>query len=169
MPRTVLDADDPRGAFNYWRSSFLAQLSDGAIDTMIERFAACPSPLSELALEHIHGAPTWVAVGDTAFPHRAEGYNFLVLSQWMDPADTDRCTAWARDTHRAMQPFMADGRYVNYLDHDEPGDPVAQAYGPNFGRLQRETQGRRRSGQPLPHEPEHPPLTLSDRCRHGHA
>jgi len=134
---SMLDADYPRGALNYWRSNFLAQLSDGAIDTMIECFAACPSPLSELALEHIHGAPTRVAVGDTAFPHRAAGYNFLVLSQWMDPADTDRCTAWARDTYGAMQPFMAAGRYVNYLDHDEPGDPVARAYGPSFGRLQK--------------------------------
>ena len=28
------------------------------------------------------------------------------------------------------------GRYVNYLDHDESGDPVAAAYGPNYRRLQ---------------------------------
>jgi hypothetical protein len=30
-----------------------------------------------------------------------------------------------------MQPFFAAGRYVNYLDDDEMGDPVAAAYGPN--------------------------------------
>lgn len=133
----MLDADYPKGALNYWRSNFLARLSDEAIDTMIECFAGCPSPLSELALEHIHGAATRVAPGDTAFPHRAEGYNFLVLSQWTDPAETDRCIAWARDTHAAMKPFMASGRYVNYLDHDEAGDQVARAYGPNFARLQK--------------------------------
>jgi berberine-like enzyme len=28
------------------------------------------------------------------------------------------------------------GRYVNYLDHDELGDPVAAAYGSNSRRLQ---------------------------------
>jgi FAD/FMN-containing dehydrogenase len=30
----------------------------------------------------------------------------------------------------------ASGRYVNYLDHDESGDPVAAAYGSNYRRLQ---------------------------------
>jgi hypothetical protein len=132
----MLDADYPKGALNYWKSSFLPQLSDGAIDTMIECFATCPSPLSELALEHIHGAVTRVAVGDTAFPHRAEGYNFLVLSQWMDKTDSDRCVTWARDTYAAMKPFMSASRYVNYLDHDDGGDQVTAAYGPNYRRLQ---------------------------------
>jgi FAD/FMN-containing dehydrogenase len=134
----MLDADYPKGALNYWKSSFLAQLSDGAIDTMIECFARCPSPLSELALEHIHGAVTRVGIGDTAFPHRTEGYNFLVLAQWLDKAETDRCVAWARDTYSAMRPFLASGRYVNYLDHDDdPGDQIATAYGPNYARLQK--------------------------------
>ena len=132
----MLDADYPKAALNYWKSSFLAQLSDGAIDTMIECFAACPSPLSELALEHVNGAVTRVGIGDTAFPHRAEGYNFLALAQWMDKADTDRCIAWVRNTYAAMKPFLASSRYVNYLDHDEAADQVAAAYGPNYRRLQ---------------------------------
>ena len=72
---------------------------------------------------------------DTAFPLRSEGYNFLVLSQAMEPAESDRCTAWVRQTYREMQPFISAGRYVNYLDDDETGDPVAAAYGPNYPRL----------------------------------
>ena len=92
--------------------------------------------MGQLLLEHIHGAATRVGVGDTAFPHRTEGYNFLVLAQWMDPADTNACIAWARETYERMQPFFASGRYVNYLDDDETGDPVAAAYGPNYRRLQ---------------------------------
>jgi FAD/FMN-containing dehydrogenase len=34
-----------------------------------------------------------------------------------------------------MAPFMASGRYVNYLDHDEAGDAAAAAYGSNYLRL----------------------------------
>jgi hypothetical protein len=34
-----------------------------------------------------------------------------------------------------MKPFMAAGRYVNYLDQDEGTDSVAAAYGPNYPRL----------------------------------
>jgi FAD/FMN-containing dehydrogenase len=132
----MLDGAYPRGAFNYWKSSFLAGLSDDAIDTMITCVARCLTPMGQLLLEHVHGAAARIAVGDTAFPHRAEGYNFLVLSQWMDAVDTAACIAWARETYAEMQPFVASGRYVNYLDDDEAGDPVPTAYGANYGRLQ---------------------------------
>jgi FAD/FMN-containing dehydrogenase len=130
----MLDAGYPRGALNYWKSNFLATLSDEAIDTMIACYERCPSPMSQLLLENFHGAATRVAPTATAFPHRTAGYNFLVLGQWTEPADSDRCIAWARESFQAMQPFMAAGRYVNYLDDDE-GDPGAAAYGPNFERI----------------------------------
>lgn len=132
----MLDAAYPKGALNYWKSSFLTQLSDEAIDKMIECFARCPTPMGQMLLEHFHGAATRVKVGDTAFPHRVDGYNLLVLCEWIDPAITDRCIAWARETYAAMKPFMASGRYVNYLADDEAGDPIAAAYGPNYRRLQ---------------------------------
>lgn len=134
---SMLDANYPKGALNYWKSSFLAELSDAAIRTMIDCFARCPTSMGQLLLEHIHGAATRIGVDDTAFPHRQEGYNLLVLAQWMQPADTSRCVAWARETYERMQPFCTTGRYVNYLDNDETGDPVAAAYGPNYRRLQR--------------------------------
>jgi FAD/FMN-containing dehydrogenase len=132
----MLDDGYPKGAFNYWKSTFLRELTDEAVETMIACFARCPSPMSQLLLEHIHGAAARVGAGETAFPHRATGYNFLVLSQWKDPAMSDRCTAWARETYAQMEPFAAAGRYVNYLGDDEPGDPVGAAYGPNYRRLQ---------------------------------
>ena len=133
---SMLDGAYPKGALNYWKSSFLSELSDDAIDMAIERFARCPTPMGQMLLEHFHGAATRVPVGDTAFPHRANGYNLLVLGEWLAPGDTDRCTAWVRETYAAMQPFMGAGRYVNYLGDDETGDPVAAAYGSNYRRLQ---------------------------------
>ena len=80
---SMLDANYPKGALNYWKSNFLSELSDGAITTMIDCFARCPTPMGQLLLERIHGAATRVGVDETAFPHRREGYNFLVLAQWM--------------------------------------------------------------------------------------
>jgi len=131
----MLDAAYPFGALNYWKSSFLSGLGDDAIRTMIECFAACPTPMGQLLVEHFHGAVTRVGVTDTAFPHRAEGHNLLVLSEWTDPARTEACTAWARDSFAALRPFMGAGRYVNYFGDDEREDAVAAAYGPNHGRL----------------------------------
>jgi FAD/FMN-containing dehydrogenase len=140
MPYTqlnaMLDAAYPRGALNYWKSSFLASLGDDAIRTMIECFAACPTPMGQLLIEHFHGAVTRVEVTETAFPHRSPGYNMLVLSEWTDPAHSAACTAWARDSFAALQPYMGAGRYVNYFDADERAGAVAAAYGPNYQRLQ---------------------------------
>jgi FAD/FMN-containing dehydrogenase len=76
-----------------------------------------------------------VGVSDTAFPFRATSYNFVIASQWMAAADDDPCRRWTRDTYAALQPFVGHGRYVNYLDDDEPGDPAAAAYGVNYPRL----------------------------------
>jgi FAD/FMN-containing dehydrogenase len=132
----MLDAGFPKGALNYWKSSFLKQLSDDVIDTMIACFSRCPTPMGQLLLEHFHGAATRVGAGDTAFPHRAVGDNFVLVSEWIEPADTDRCVAWARETYGAMERFFAPGRYVNYMADDEAGDASAAAYGPNYRRLQ---------------------------------
>jgi hypothetical protein len=132
---SMLDGAYPKGALNYWKSSFLTRLDDDAIDTMIEWFERCPTPMGQVLLEHFHGAATRVNPTETAFPHRQEGYNFLVASQTLDPAISDRCTTWVRETYAAMQSFVAPDRYVNYLDNDEAGDAIAAAYGQNYRRL----------------------------------
>ena len=133
---SMLDAAYPQGALNYWKSNFLAALTDEAIRTMIDCFAKCPTPMGQLLIEHFHGAVTRVGPTATAFPHRAPGYNLLVLSEWMDPAQNEACIKWARDSYGALQPFMGTGRYVNYFDDDEQDEAVVTAYGPNYRRLQ---------------------------------
>jgi FAD/FMN-containing dehydrogenase len=132
---SMLDDGYPKGALNYWKSHFLRDLSDDAIDSMIDAFDKCASPMSKIIIEHLHGAATRVGVSDTAFPIRAKGYNSLFLAQWADRADNEKCIEWARESYAAMQPFLGSNRYANYLDEDEPGDASAAAYGPNYRRL----------------------------------
>lgn len=140
MPYTdinaMLDGGYPAGALNYWKSSFLADLSDDAIRVMIDCFRDCPTPMGQLLIEHFHGAVTRIEPTDTAFPHRAPGYNMLVLGQWMEPRESDRCIAWTRQSHTALARFTTDRRYVNYYGDDEPPEAVLAAYGPNYRRLQ---------------------------------
>jgi FAD/FMN-containing dehydrogenase len=133
----LFDAGFPRGALNYWKSSFLATLADGAIDTMIERFAAAPSPMSGLLLEHFHGAATRVGPTDTAFPHRTVAHNFLAVAEWLEASATQANVAWARDTYAALAPHFASGRYANYLNAEEvtQSGAVSDAFGPNWKRL----------------------------------
>ncbi|HET7743885.1 MAG TPA: FAD-binding oxidoreductase [Gaiellaceae bacterium] len=132
---TILDAGYPDGALNYWLSSFTSQLSDELVDTMVERFASVPSPMSAMLLEHFHGAVTRVGATETAVPHRAESWNVLLPSVWTDPARTDENIAWTRDTFAALRPHLGTGRWLNYLGDDQADDAVRAAYGPNLDRL----------------------------------
>jgi FAD/FMN-containing dehydrogenase len=132
---TLLDAGYPTGALNYWLSSFTRGLPDELIDAMVERFASVPSPMTGILLEHFHGAVTRVGVTDTAVPHRAEGWNLLIPSVWMDPTATDENIAWTRETHRALSPHLEEARWLNYLGDDQGADAVQAAYGPNYQRL----------------------------------
>ncbi len=131
----LLDPSLPKGALNYWKSHFLTDLSDEAIDTIIEAFASCPSPMSQIVIEHFHGAASRVPVTDTACAMRITGFNVVIISQWMDAKENDRHVAWGRNTYKALAPYLGTTRYVNYMDLDEAGDPAAVAYGPNYARL----------------------------------
>ena len=91
--------------------------------------------MSAILLEHFHGAVTRVGVTDTAVPHREEGWNLLLPSVWMDPADTDANIAWSRETHAALAPYLVERRWLNYLGDDQGEDAVRAAYGPNYDRL----------------------------------
>jgi FAD/FMN-containing dehydrogenase len=131
----VLDASLPRGALNYWKAHFVTDLSDACIATLVKNFEACPSPMSQVIIEHFHGAASRVPIDATACAMRITGFNVVIVSQWADPRDTDRSVAWCRQMYAALQPYLGSFRYVNYLDTDEPGDPAAIAYGPNYPRL----------------------------------
>jgi FAD/FMN-containing dehydrogenase len=132
---TIIDAGYQKGSLNYWLSSFTSGLSDGLIDTAVERFASVPSPMSAILLEHFHGAVTRVGVTDTAVPHREEGWNLLLPSVWIDPADTDANIAWTRETLAAFAGDLVEGRWLNYLGDDQGEDAIRNAYGPNYRRL----------------------------------
>ena len=131
----MLDDAFPKGALNYWKSQFLTDLSDDCIRTLVDAFERCSSPMSQIIVEHFHGKASRVPVADTACTLRTPGFNLALIAQWADPAETDRHIAWARETYAAMSPYFAGPRYVNYLGDDEPGDPAAVVYGPNYARL----------------------------------
>jgi hypothetical protein len=132
----LLDASFPSGALNYWKSQFLADLTDDAIDVLIDRAAGAPTPQCQILLEHFHGAATRVAIDATACTLRTRGFNAVIVGQWLDGKDTGRCLEWVRETFQSLRPYLGPTRYMNYLDQDEE-DPARIAYGVNYDRLRR--------------------------------
>jgi FAD/FMN-containing dehydrogenase len=123
----MFDAGFPAGRLNYWKSSFLQDLSDEAIAALIAYFKTIPSPYAAVALEPFGGAVARVGTGETAFPHRHARFSLLLVGMWTEPRDSDANIRWVRECWRAMQPFSTEAVYVNYLDTDD-GDRVHGAY-----------------------------------------
>ena len=111
----MLEPVAPHGFQNYWKSNFMKELDDRAIDVMIERFATIPNPTSGLVLEQAGGVMGRIGQEETAFRHRDARYNFLAIHMWPDAADNETNIRWVKETWDAMQPFSSGGVYVNYL------------------------------------------------------
>jgi FAD/FMN-containing dehydrogenase len=71
----------------------------------------------------------------TAFPFRDARWLINVPATWREAADDEREIAWARETYAAIEPFLSEGKYVNFMGDDED-DAAAGAYGRTFERLQ---------------------------------
>ncbi|MDP8921436.1 MAG: FAD-binding oxidoreductase [Chloroflexota bacterium] len=128
------DAGFPPDRQHYWRSGWLTDLSEDAIDVILRFAAAKPSPATPVGLQQLHGAASRVDPTATAFPHRAQQYELLILSQWADSAESAKNVEWTRAFFDAMQPFLGRGVYVNDLG-EEGEDRVRAAYGTNYERL----------------------------------
>jgi FAD binding domain/Berberine and berberine like len=130
----LTDAAFPTGSYYYTKADFLADLTDQAIEVFAEYAATKPSPLSGIVMQTVCGAAGRVDSKATAFPHRRFPYAPLIVSQWLDPAHSDRNIDWCREFWEALQPFAGRGVYVNDLGRDDE-ERIRIAYGANYERL----------------------------------
>jgi FAD/FMN-containing dehydrogenase len=128
------DAFFPIGLRYYWKSRFLEEISEDAIDATVSHFASVPSPRSLLVFQQFGGAVGRVAHSDTAFRHRAVQYDNFPVSAWTDPREFEVHQQWVRDWWDMMSPFSIGAEYVNNLG-EEGEDRVRAAYGDNYERL----------------------------------
>jgi hypothetical protein len=137
MPYTsaqkLIDSLYPSGRQSYWKSSFLKEISDSAIDTVAAYCVKRPTPMSHGLIEHqLGGAVSRVDRDATAFNHRDVQYSFMSIGACTGPAEIEGCAGWAREFWQAMQPYSTRGVYVNYLgqEADEGAERIKAAYGP---------------------------------------
>jgi hypothetical protein len=128
----LLDSFYPSGLHSYWKASFLKEISDEAIDTMVAYCDRRPTPICHGIIEHqLGGAVRRANREATAFAHRDVEYSFMSLGVCADVAETENCTRWAQEFWDAMQPWSTGGVYVNYLgrEADEGAERIKAAYG----------------------------------------
>lgn len=122
------------GARNYWKSHNFTQLSDDALDSIIEFAGKLPSPQCEIFVGLIAGTANRVPSDAMAYGHRDAKFVLNVHGRWDEAAQDKTCIAWARAFFEASKPYASAGAYVNFMTGDE-SDRVAAAYGANYSRL----------------------------------
>ena len=123
-----------KGARNYWKSHNFIELSDGALDAIVEFAGKLPSPQCEIFIGCIAGASNHVPPDATAYYHRDAKFVLNVHGRWDEVAHDEICIAWAREFFQASAPYASAGAYVNFMTQEE-GDRIAAAYGSNYDRL----------------------------------
>lgn len=136
--QTMFDAGQPNGLHQYWKSEFIAGLSDGFLDTVRDQAAAIPAPMCQLWLVQLGGAVADHPYEATPFANRDAEHICMVASaspaQAIDGAER---RAWARSAWEEIRQHSAGGSYVNLQTADEDDRRVREAYGKNYDRLAR--------------------------------
>src|SRR5579884_669835 len=129
----MFDAGSPFGIRAYWKTSYLKELSDGAIRTLVSHASKMVSPLSQLHIHHLGGAVSRTS-GGGCFAHRDTPFVLNFVGEWVSPAEDASNITWVRDAWEGMKPYSTGTPYVNFLG-SEGGDQVRAAYGENYARL----------------------------------
>jgi FAD binding domain/Berberine and berberine like len=129
-------ADDtyPDNIYNYWKSTFLKELSDEAIDLIIEHGNRSESLLSNITIQLYGGAVSRVGDADTAFAQRQAEYNVAIEAKWTDPAESRKHIGWTRAFSEALKPYSSNAYLLNFLGN-EGRDLVRAAFGSNYTQL----------------------------------
>jgi FAD/FMN-containing dehydrogenase len=131
---TLFDPLLPAGLQHYWKASFARELSDDAIAVHVEHGARVPAIQCAVHLYPIDGAVQRVGADETAFAYRDVNFAPVIAGMWEDPADNDRNIAWVRDYYEALEPYSAEGGYINFMDGDDQGR-IRANYRGNYERL----------------------------------
>ena len=116
------------------RSGFLRELTDDAIDLIIDQLTAAPSSLCGTSIWHHHGAICRVGASEMAFSFRQPGYYIWTQTFWQSDVARESSIDWVNRSWEALRPAFASSLYVNQLG-DEGEERVRAAYGCNFERL----------------------------------
>ncbi len=122
--QTMFDAAQPAGRSNYWKTAYLAELTDAAIGVIADGARRMTSPFSVLAIYQLGGA---AKLENAAFCVNA-------AATWTEPAENDRHMGWAREFATELEPHSSIGAYLNFLG-EEGEERLRSSYRANMERL----------------------------------
>jgi Berberine and berberine like len=129
----MLQESFPDNTYNYWKSTFLDEMTDDVLDVIVEHANRMQSPLSSVLVEFYAGAASRVGHDDTAFAQRRAEFNVGFMAQWTNATENDKHIGWTRDMAKALEPHSS-GSLLNFMSGGSP-EMIRAAFGNNHARL----------------------------------
>jgi FAD/FMN-containing dehydrogenase len=133
--QSLLDATQPKGRRNYWKSEYLPTLDRQLLELAMEQARQMPSPHGAILLFPIGGALNRLPGDYSAVGNRDAAWVLNIMASWEDPAQDAPNIEWARTTWQRMRSFSTGGTYINFLTEEEGEPRIRAAYGANYDRL----------------------------------
>jgi FAD/FMN-containing dehydrogenase len=125
----------PDGGRYYFKAHFADQLTDEALDDLVELHANRPTDLTLIAVRTLGGAIDRVRADESAYPHRGHRFNVSVDAVWKDAADDDRAIEWSRSAWSAWKHHAVGGVYMNFAGLEDETDVTGTDLFGNEARL----------------------------------
>jgi FAD/FMN-containing dehydrogenase len=133
--QTLLDATQPKGRRNYWKSEYLPRIEPALCEKVIEHAARIRSPHSTVILFQIEGALNQLKEEHSPVGNRDAHYVINLAGSWEQPDEDTANIEWARDAWNDIKSFSTGGTYINFLSEDAGPERIEAALGKGLERL----------------------------------
>ena len=127
--QSLIDGDGSVKLRGYYRFSFIDELTDGAVDTILAGADNAPSTRSVVLLHPFGGAFARVGEMDSALGNRDAEWGIQVLAQWLEPERDTTNRAWVRAFSDALSPWARPSGFPNFIADAGDGAAVRDVYG----------------------------------------
>ncbi|QYF89099.1 FAD-binding oxidoreductase [Arthrobacter sp. PAMC25284] len=128
--------DDPPDLYNYWSADYHAELSDEALEVIVDSARQLPGPHSQNLVARWGGA---VAGGSTTTPLRNRDANWVTHPFGLEETREggQKAREWVKKFRHHIAPYTTGGVWLNFVG-DEGDARIRAAFGDeNYARLAR--------------------------------
>jgi FAD/FMN-containing dehydrogenase len=127
--------DDPPNKHNYWSADYHDELTDDALDVMVEAAQHLPGGHSQLILARWGGAVGGPAAAETPLQNRSANWVTHPFGLGDTPEEGQEARAWVKHFRHDIAPYATGGVWLNFIG-DEGQARIQAAYGnDNYVRL----------------------------------
>lgn len=133
--QSLLDATQPKGRHNYWKSEFLCSVEPELCSKIVKHAESIPSLHSALVLFHIGGALNELDDDYSPAGNRNAEYLFNAVGSWEKSDSDNENLKWVRCVWNDIKEFSTGSSYINFLTEDESDERVKASLGKAIKRL----------------------------------